>query len=154
MCILYTRLFYCAFLKNSRGKNSSFFQNSRPKTQGLFQNSTYRWVFSLIQEKNPPFMGSLGFKTRKSGYKPLYFVVSPKFLDKNLTVTLSFQWFNLKTQGIFQKFGKNSHNSRNFWKTQRNCSKKLKVPEVLTTGAHGKNAQKKACYSTRYSITS
>ena len=36
--------FFCAFLKNSRGENSSFFRNSRPKTQGLFQNSRY-WRF-------------------------------------------------------------------------------------------------------------
>ena len=111
--------FFCAFLKNSRGENSSFFRNSRPKTQGLFQNSRY-WRFLTKFSKKlkvsevfmPIFQTWIIWRilpiSSETRYQR-YLLIDILQIEKKTHVYMKNSWIFQKTRRIFKKTqGKNS----------------------------------------------
>ena len=150
--------FFCAFLKNSRGENSSFFRNSRPKTQGIFQNSRYRRFptkFSKKLKVSEVFMPifqtwifwrilPISSETRYQRY--LMAMYSPNLkrhvCKKNLTNFEKTQRVFEKTQQISEKLKDFLKNSKKKLKTQgKNSSYRRFPPRVIP----GKTPKKKAC---------
>ena len=135
--VMYTYIagFFCAFLKNSRGENSSFFRNSRPKTQGFFQNSRCRRFLTKFSKKlkvsevlMPIFQSS---ETRYQRYQ----LIAILQIEQNWGMIIK-KWQILKKLSVFsKKLNEFSKNSMIFWKTQGKNSK-LKEKTQATGGFH------------------
>ena len=146
------RLFFVRFRKTQGAKLKPFFKTQGSKLKVFPKNSMYRRFFNDFFKKKNHFVANFVCKTQKLCWKLLHFDVKSilwlrkiniyhlilPFLSKNLSIfpeTQQFFKLKAKTQRKFKTQGKNS----------TILTKKLKVPEVFTTYAHGKIAQKKAC---------